>query len=237
MNAPVLLMVEKRESLLWLRLNRPEKANALTAGLMEEIAAALSGAAADESVRAVLLTGTGERVFCAGADVREQPADGNVTAHRKRRSAGLAALQDAVIECPKPVVVVLNGIASGGGAMVALLGDARVAVDSAALSLPEINLPSATFIGAAIVEHVAGPLLAADLVQTGRRMQMSEALARGLVNAVVLRNELEAAATNLASELAGKDPRAFAAQKQWLNRRLKPLLAEARAAQAAYVRH
>ena len=121
--------------------------------------------------------------------------------------------------------------------MVALLGDARVAVDSAALSLPEINLPSATFIGAAIVEHVAGPLLAADLVQTGRRMQMSEALARGLVNAVVLRNELEAAATNLASELAGKDPRAFAAQKQWLNRRLKPLLAEARAAQAAYVRH
>jgi enoyl-CoA hydratase/carnithine racemase len=237
MNTPEILIVERRGAHLWLRLNRPEKANALSVALMEGGAAALRQAASDDSVSAILLTGAGERVFCAGADVREKPADGDMLAHRKRRSAGLAAIQDAIIDCPKPVIAVLNGIASGGGAMLAFLADARVAVDTAALTLPEIDIPMPTFIGAAIVEHVAGTALAADLVQTGRRMPVSEAAARGLMNAVVPRAELEAVATSTATAFAGKDARAFAAQKEWLGRRLKAALIEARAAQAGYAKH
>ena len=222
------LRIEQRDATLWITLNRPDKANALAVGMMEGATSALREAAGDEAVKAIVITASGERAFCAGVDVREQPADGDGAAHRKRRSAALAAFIDAVVDTPKPVVAALNGIASGGGGMLALLADYRVAVDSAAIALPEINLGISTFIGAEIAMEIGGLALATDLVQTGRRMPADEAYARGLLNLVVPRVELEAAAAQVAAELAGKDGKAFAANKAWLNRRVKRALAEAR---------
>jgi len=222
-------LAERRGALMWVRLNRAEKANALNLSLMESASAALREAERDEHVRAVILIGAGERVFCAGVDVREKPADGDVTAHRKRRSRLLAALLDGVLACPKPVVSALNGIASGGGAMLALLSDARVAVDTAAISLPEIDLGMPTFSGASIAMQIGGHALATDLVQTGRRMPAAEALARGLLNGVVPRVMLETEAARVANDLAGKDQLAFAENKRWINRGLTAGLAEARA--------
>jgi enoyl-CoA hydratase/carnithine racemase len=151
-----------------------------------------------------------------------------VSRHRERRSAALAALQDAVLDTPKPVVAVLSGIASGGGAMLALLADACVAVDTAQLSIPEIDLGIATFSGANILEVIGGRALALDLVQSGRRMPAAEALTRGLITAVVARDELYARASAMAERLAAKDARAFAENKRWINRALKAALAEAR---------
>ena len=222
------LVVEQRGAVLWITLNRADKANALSVGLMESAVAALKRAGDNEATRAIVLTGAGHRAFCAGADVREEPADGDMPRHRARRSAALAAFLDAIMDTLKPVVCALNGIASGGGAMLALLSDGRVAVDTAAISLPEINLGMSTFTGAAIAMEVGGHVLATDLVQSGRRMPAAEALARGLVSDVVSRDELDAAATKAASALAEKDPKAFAANKLWLNRRMKAALAEAR---------
>jgi enoyl-CoA hydratase/carnithine racemase len=196
--------------------------------MMEGATAALKSAQSDENVRAVLLTGAGDRVFCAGADVREKPDDGDITAHRKRRSAGLGALLEAIMDISKPVVAVLNGTASGGGAMIAFLSDARVAVDSGAISLPEIDLGMPTFTGASIAEQLGGLAFAIDLVQTGRRMPVAEAFSRGLVTRVVGRGELERAAVQVAEMLAKKDAGAFAANKLWLNRKMKAALAEAR---------
>lgn len=230
------LHVERHDRCVCIRLNRPDKANALSVGLMEDATRALIEAASDTGVGAIVFTGAGDRVFSAGADVREQPPDGDMAAHRRRRSAGLAALIDAIVETPKPVVAALNGIASGGGAMLALLADARVAAEEAALSLPEIDLGLSTFMGAAIAEQIGGLALAVDLVQTGRRMPAREALARGLVNSVVPRAELTGAAHAMAELLAKKDARAFAANKQWLNRRMKAALVEARAAHEAHRR-
>lgn len=230
MNAVESLSIEKRESLLWIRFERAEKANALTAGMMEGAAAALGRAASDASVRAILVIGAGEKVFSGGVDVREKPADGDMAAHRKRRSAALSAFMNGVLDTPKPVIAVLNGIASGGGAMLALLADARVAVDSAELSLPEINLGMPTFPGAAIAMHVGGLALATDLVQTGRRMPAGEALARGLLTSVVSRAELEQEAMRVAALFVQKDAAAFAANKQWLNRGIKGALVDARVA-------
>jgi enoyl-CoA hydratase/carnithine racemase len=223
------LRVEHRGDHLWITLDRADKANALSVAMMEGATAALKQVRADDKVRAVLLSGSGERVFCAGVDVREKPAECDMAAHRKRRSAALAALLDTLLETPKPVVAVLNGVASGGGAMLALLADARVAVDSAAISLPEIDLGMSTFTGATIAEAVGGLALAVDLVQTGRRMPAAEALARGLVTSVVPRGELAGVAAQVAEMLAKKDPSAFAANKRWLNRRMKTALDEARA--------
>jgi enoyl-CoA hydratase/carnithine racemase len=222
------LRVERRDACLWITLNRAEKANALAVAMMEGATAALNTARADENVRAVLLTGAGDRVFCAGADVREKPSDGDMNAHRKRRSAALARLLDGIMDMPKPVISALNGTASGGGAMIALLSDARVAVDSATISLPEIDLDMPTFTGATIAEHIGGLALAVDLVQSGRRMPVAEAFSRGLVTCVVTRAELERAAVQVGEMLAKKDAAAFAANKLWLNRNMKAALAEAR---------
>lgn len=219
---------ERQESDLWITINRVEKANALTVDLMDRITAAIVAAGSDDSVRAVLLTGAGDRVFCAGVDVREQPADGDMARQRERRSAALAALQDAVIDTPKPVIAVLNGTASGGGAMLALLADASVAVDTAQLSLPEIDLGISSFSGSNILEVIAGRALALDLIQSGRRMPAGEAAARGLIAAVAARSELHAAAKSLAERLGAKKPHAFADNKRWINRSLKAALAEAR---------
>ncbi len=229
MNSYEYLAVEQRDGCMWLRFDRADKANALTVGMMEGAKAALDQAAVDDSIRAVLLTGAGEKVFCAGADVREKPVDGDMQVHRKRRGGALFALLNALMDTPKPVIAVLNGIASGGGAMLALVSDARVAVDSAELSLPEINLGMPTFPGAAIATHVGGLALATDLVQTGRRMPASEALSRGLLTSAVPRAELELEAKRVAAVFINKDARAFGANKRWLNRGLKVALAEARA--------
>jgi enoyl-CoA hydratase/carnithine racemase len=228
MNEHANLIVEARDAYLWITLNRADKANALSVAMMEGATAALRDAQNNENVRAILLTGAGDRVFCAGADVREKPDDGDVAAHRKTRSAGLASLLDAIMVIPKPVVAVLNGTASGGGAMLAFLSDARVAVDTATISLPEIDLGMPTFTGASIAEQIGGLALAVDLVQSGRRMPVAEALSRGLVSRVVHRTDLERAATEVAQMLARKDAGAFSANKSWLNRRMKAALAEAR---------
>ncbi len=229
-----MLLTERQESTLWITISRAQKANALTVDLMERITAAIVATGGDDTVRAVLLTGAGERVFCAGVDVREQPADGEVARHRERRSFALAALQDAVLDTPKTIIAVLNGAASGGGAMLALLADACVAVDTAQLSLPEIDLGIASFSGASILEVIGGRALALDLIQTGRRMPAGEAATRGLIAAVAARAGLHAAAMSLAERLSEKSPHAFADNKRWINRALKTALAEAREEHACH---
>ena len=222
------LLVEQRGALLWVTFNRPEKANALTAGMLQGAADAIVAAGNNAEVRAVLFSGAGERFFSAGVDVREKPEDGDMAAHKERRSAAHAALQDALLEVPKPVVAVLNGTAIGGGAMWALLADACIAVDTAELSLPEIDIGIATFSGANILEVLGGRALALDLIQSGRRMPAREAQARGLVNAVATRADLEQTAAGVAELLGAKHRQAFSDNKRWINRSVKAALAEAR---------
>jgi enoyl-CoA hydratase/carnithine racemase len=222
------LLVEQHDALLSITINRAAKANAMTVDIMERIVAAMTQAAGDPGVSSIVLTGAGERVFCAGVDIREQPADGDVARQRERRSLALAALQDAVMSTPKPVVVVLNGIATGAGAMLALLADACVAVDTAKLSLPEIDIGIATFSGANILEVIGGRALALDLIQSGRRMGAEEGRSRGLVNVIAQRDDLAKAGNEVALLLGAKQARVFADNKRWINRALKRALEEAR---------
>lgn len=232
-----LVLSHRDGGLMWLTLNRADKANAMTVAMVEGLTTHIVQAGTDPAVQAILLTGAGERVFCAGVDVREQPADGDMARQRERRSHALAALQDAVLDTPKPVLVVLNGMASGGGAMIALLADACVAVDTAEVALAEIDIGIATFSGASIVEAVCGLAHARDLVQSGRRMPAPEARHIGLVRAVAPRAELVSAATALATLLGSKKPTVFADNKRWINRRVKAALAEARQEHARHRAH
>jgi enoyl-CoA hydratase/carnithine racemase len=222
------LQIGKRDSQLWIEIDRTGKANAMTVAMMEGISSAILEASTDDSAQAVVLTAKGEKLFCAGVDVREQPPDGDVARQRERRSHALAALQDAVIATPVPVVVALNGLAVGAGAMLALMADGCVAVEGSALSLPEIDIGIATFSGANILTVLGGRALAADLIQTGRRLVAEDALNRGLIGAVVERGELEHSARKFAEALGSKNRTAFADNKRWINRGLRSALEESR---------
>ncbi len=223
------LTIEHTEDgLLWLTLNRAAKANALTVSMVEGLTAGLLDAGQSSQIKAVVLTGAGQRVFCAGVDVREAAGDGDEKRQRERRSKAMAVLQDAILGLPKPVIVAVNGMASGAGAMIALLADACVAADHAALALPEIDIGIPTFSGFNIVEAIAGRALARDLVQTGRRLAAVDAAACGVFTEIVPADQLRDAARARAQLLGGKPQAVFAEVKRWSNRGLQAALEEAR---------
>lgn len=223
-----LVRIEVRDSIKWMVLHRPEKANALTVGMMEAMAQAIREAAAQEEVRAVVLCAPGARIFCAGVDVKEQAPDGDVARQRERRSVALARLQDAVLDSAKPIVVAVEGAAIGAGAMLAWLADACVASVEASFSLPEIDIGIPTFSGASIVEAVAGRSAAMDLVLTGRRMPAADARTSGLVRELAEQGAVQGRAEELAALLGAKGAQAYAQVKRWMNRGVKRALDEAR---------
>jgi enoyl-CoA hydratase/carnithine racemase len=215
----------------WVTINRADKANALTADMMGDLRGAIDRFGADPAVGAIVLRGAGERVFCAGVDVRTaSPLPRDEAA--RLRSQRLFECLLSIIDCPKPVIAAVNGAASGGGCMLALVTDRLVAAAHAFFALPEIDLDIPTFAGLAVMQHLGGDALARDLVQTGRRMPAAEAVARGLVACAVEAAALDAQAAREAAFLAAKPQRSFALQKQWLATGLKDSLTRAEHASA-----
>lgn len=165
-----------------IRLDRPPM-NALDTGMQDEIRAAAEEVAERDDVAAVVLYG-GEKVFAAGADVKEM-ADMSF-ADMEVRSRQLSATFDAVARIPKPVVAAVTGYALGGGCELALTADRRVAATTAILGQPEIKLgiiPGAG--GTQRLARLVGPAKAKDLIFTGRMVDAREALAMGLVDELV----------------------------------------------------
>lgn len=182
-----------------LRLDRPPM-NALNAQVQEEIRAAAAEAADRDDVRAVVVWG-GEKVFAAGADIKEM-ADMSHT-DMVKRSAGLQSAFSAVAEIPKPVVAAVTGYALGGGCELALCADVRIAADDATLGQPEILLgiiPGAG--GTQRLARLVGPAKAKDLIFTGRFVGAEEALAIGLVDRLVPASEVYGAAVEWASRFS-----------------------------------
>lgn len=219
------LIAEIRDGVAWITFNRPQKANALTIEMLQGLEKLLGDYAADDSVRAVVLTATGTRTFSAGADLA--PAAENPEAHRAQRRAQFSAALFALLDFSKPAIAAVNGAACGAGMMLAVLCDAVIAAKAARFSLPEINQGMPTLPGITIVSQRFDDALAADLVFSGRFMESDEALRRGVVNQVVASDELPASAQTLALTLGRKDARAYAHNKQWLNRTLRDRLAAA----------
>ena len=165
-----------------IRLDRP-KMNALDVQMQEEIRAAAAEATERDDVRAVVIYG-GERVFAAGADVKEMAAMSYTD--MIKRSGGLTTAFSAVAKIPKPVVAAVTGYALGGGCELALCADIRIAADNATLGQPEILLgiiPGAG--GTQRLSRLVGPSRAKDIIYTGRFVKAEEALAIGMVDKVV----------------------------------------------------
>ncbi len=194
-----------------IRLDRP-KMNAIDEQLHWEVRAAAQEAAKREDVRAVVLYG-GDRVFAAGADIKAM-ADldhtGMVAWGRE-----LTASFTEVARIPKPVIAAITGYALGGGYELALCADFRVVGTSAKIGQPEILLgviPGAG--GTQRLARLVGPARAKDLIFTGRHVGAEEALAMGLVDAVVADDEVFATATAMAKKFAAGPPLALAAAKR-----------------------
>jgi enoyl-CoA hydratase/carnithine racemase len=177
------LSVERRGGAAVLTLNRPDRMNALSRALVAALGEAGRELQADSEVRAVILTGTGDRAFCAGADLKERAgmSEDDVLAMLRLYRTELLWLTRSRV----PVVAAINGVALGGGLELALLCDLRVAVESAVLALPETSLaiiPAAG--GTQRLPRVIGEARAKELILLGRRVTAQEALSFGLVNRV-----------------------------------------------------
>ncbi|WP_344732336.1 enoyl-CoA hydratase/isomerase family protein [Nocardioides fonticola] len=201
-----------------IRLDRP-KMNALNEQVQEEIRAAAGEATARDDVKAVVIYG-GERVFAAGADVKEMADMSHVD--MIKRSSGLTTAFTAVAKIPKPVVAAITGYALGGGCELALCADIRIAADNAVLGQPEILLgiiPGAG--GTQRLTRLIGPSKAKDLIFTGRFVKAEEALAIGLVDRVVPAADVYTEALAWAGQFRNAATYAVRAAKESIDRGLE----------------
>ncbi|HYO40210.1 MAG TPA: enoyl-CoA hydratase-related protein [Nocardioidaceae bacterium] len=201
-----------------IRIDRP-KMNALDAQVQEEIREAATEAGSRDDVRAVVVYG-GEKVFAAGADIKEM-ADLSY-ADMVVRSGRLQSAFTAVARIPKPVVAAVTGYALGGGCELALCADLRIAGQSATLGQPEVLLgiiPGAG--GTQRLTRLVGPAKAKDLIFTGRFVAAEEALRIGLVDKVVADDEVYAEALAWAGRFTGAASLALRAAKECVDRGLE----------------
>jgi enoyl-CoA hydratase/carnithine racemase len=212
---PEFCRLEVSEGVGTIRLDRP-KMNALNVQVQEEIRAAATEAAERDDVKAVVVYG-GERVFAAGADVKEMN-DMSYT-DMVKRSGALQSSFSTVARIPKPVVAAITGYALGGGCELALCADVRFAAEDAVLGQPEILLgiiPGAG--GTQRLTRLVGPSKAKDLIFTGRFVKADEALAIGLVDRVVPADRVYDEAVAWASTFAGGASYALRAAKESIDR-------------------
>jgi enoyl-CoA hydratase/carnithine racemase len=227
MTEPVLLTA-RESNVLVLTLNRPAAANALDVALHDALVRELAAAAVEVEVRAVVLGAAGERIFCAGADVKEFSDLEPAVAMRRRRSLLLRSLF-ALVEFEKPLVTAVQGKALGAGCMLALLGDEVVAVASAEFGLPEIRLGMPSPMGAAVLMARGGRAAAQALLQIGDPITALRALSLSLIDEAVEPTELRARSMQRAVALAASAGPAYAGNKRWLNGGLRATLGSAAA--------
>lgn len=211
------ILVEKADNIAIVTVNRPEKLNALNSTVLKELGEVFDELATDSSVRAVVMTGAGEKAFIAGADINELNAlpDPVSGAHHARLGQELTF---KIEKLPQPVIMAINGFALGGGCELAMAGDIRLASENARLGQPEINLGIIPgFGGSQRLPRLVGKGMAKLLIFEGGHISAAEALRIGLVDKIVLAATLLEEAKNLAKTLAAKPPIALAMAKAAIN--------------------
>ncbi|MFL6209625.1 MAG: enoyl-CoA hydratase/isomerase family protein [Pyrinomonadaceae bacterium] len=206
------LLVEQRERVAIITINRPDKRNALNIKTREEGAAALDELRADDGVRVVIITGAGDKAFIAGADIGEFAGRTAVT---QRDVMTGRSLFTAIDTFPKPIIAMINGYCLGGGCELAMACDLRIASERASFGQPEINLgiiPGGG--GTQRLTHLVGEGKAMELILTGEIIDAQVAHSIGLVNMVVPHEELAAKTLEIANRIAEKSPVALRLAKE-----------------------
>jgi enoyl-CoA hydratase len=202
--------IETRDRVAVITVDRPKVLNALNAQTVAEIGEAFEQARNDEAVKAVILTGGGEKAFVAGADIGElakmTPITGKATAERGQ------AIFAKIERFPKPVIAAINGFALGGGCELALACHIRLASEKAQMGLPEVTLGIIPgYGGTQRMARLLGKGKALELILTGDRIPAAEAERIGLVNKVVAPEELMNVAMEMAKKIASRGPLAVRA--------------------------
>ncbi len=173
-----------------LTINRPDKLNALNSDVLNELAEAFKKVHINEDIKAVLLTGAGEKAFVAGADIKEL-ADLDERSGRMASQKGQQIFQ-AIEDSRKPVIAVVNGYALGGGAELAMACHLRVAGPNAVFGLPEVGLGLIPgYGGTQRLTHIVGRARSLEIILTGRQLKAEEAFQMGLVNKVADKDAME----------------------------------------------
>lgn len=208
------LLVEEREHgrIALVTLNRPAKRNALSRSLARSLSTTFGELAQRADLRAVVLTGAGERAFCAGADLTERRAlslSGQTT-----HTQEINAAAEAVANLPVPVIAAIRGYALAGGSELALACDLRVAADDATFGFPEVRIGIFPGAGGVLrLPALVGAGAARDLLYTGRRIDAATAFRLGLIDRLVSSDDVPPAALALASKIAANAPLAVRAVK------------------------
>ena len=201
---------ERHGPIAVIRLNRPEKHHAINSVMARELIECLDALEADDDVRVVVLTGAGDKAFCAGADMAEAVAAGISDGRDGKDDAAQAAWRLARVK--KPLIAAVNGYAYGGGAVFAIACDIRVAAENARFRF--VGASYGLSVGASQLPRLAGAAMAKELIFTARTVDANEALRVGLVNRVVPQPNLETAVMEMAGAIAQNSPAAIMASKE-----------------------
>ncbi len=211
------VLYEKQENIAWLTFNRPEALNALNTEVNLALTDCLNRAEADPEVRVIILKGSGDKAFVAGADIKEMMT---MSAMEAREHAIRAKrVTDTIWNLKKPVIAAIQGFCLGGGLEYALACDLRIASEKAKFGLPEINLgimPGGA--GTQRLARLVGLTKAKELCLTGGMIDAGQALTLGILNAVCPQENLLSEATALAKKIASKSPHAVTLIKSSINK-------------------
>ena len=201
------LMSSRQDGVLVLTLNRPESRNALSRELVNQLSNAILDADEDPELRAIVLTGAGDKAFCAGADLKEvRSSDQAGTTYRSPMRRPERSVYEIVLECSKPTIAALNGSALAGGFELALACDLRLTQPEALFGLPEVKIGMGANFGSVMLPKRIPPTLALEMLMTGDTITAARALDIGLVNRVVPSHEVLDASLELARRIAGNAP-------------------------------
>ncbi|MDT0294423.1 enoyl-CoA hydratase/isomerase family protein [Mesonia ostreae] len=195
------ILLEKENGLAQLTINRPKKLNALNRETLAEIHSAFAELESDEEVKAIIITGSGEKAFVAGADISEF-ADYNVEEGKDLAAKGQKEVFDRIANFKKPVIAAINGFALGGGLELAMAAHFRIASDNAKMGLPETSLGVIPgYGGTQRLPQLVGKGRAMEMIMTAGMIDAKQALQYGLVNHVTTADELMELATKTAHKI------------------------------------
>ena len=212
-----LVNVSKSDGICTVKINRPDKYNAMNMDVADELIKTFKEIDTDDSVKVVILTGEGDKAFSAGADIAYMSTISPIESERYAKLGHL--LTFTVENCSKPTIAAINGFALGGGCELALACDIRIASDTAKIGQPEVTIGICPgWGGTQRLPRIIGIAKAKDLIYTGRQVKADEAKEMGLVNKVVELSKLIEETTNIAKMIAQNSAMAVRMSKVAINK-------------------
>ncbi len=216
------LLISRENHVGTVVLNRPERMNSLNTKIKEELALVIRDLSDDPEIRVVVLTGAGEKAFCAGRDIKESDSNSASPSEFLSSQKKTVELFRSIEICPKPTIAAINGVALGGGAELAFCCDIRVMAEHAKIGLPEVNLGAMPAGGGTQrLPRIVGSSLAKEMLFLGTVLNAEKALSCGLVNRLYSSDSLLEKASALARQIAAKPPLAVQAIKRAVDRGLE----------------